>query len=54
MKFLARLKALLGLARAVSPDVDKAVKKAEAEAQKLEQAAATARQVADLIKEIKG
>lgn len=50
----ARLKLALGLARRISPDVDRKLAEAEELGRRVEQAAETARQVDALIDEIRG
>jgi hypothetical protein len=52
--WFAKLKAFLGFARVVSPEVDKRLKEAEELGAKAEQAAETARQVDKLIDGIRG
>ena len=53
-KWLLKLKIMLGLARRISPDVDRKLAEAEELGRKAEQAAETARQVDQLIDEIRG
>lgn len=53
MSWLKRLKMALGIARRVSPDVDKVVKEAEELGAKAEQAAETKRQVDAIVNEIR-